>query len=67
VTPAALLTGSKRYSTYGKLDVDISRIEAPWAAFSNTNTGEFVSSKVGCYTFQPILGQMDLATACLKK
>ena len=40
---------------------------APWAAFSNTNTREFVSSRVGCYTFQPILGAIDLATACLKK
>jgi peptide/nickel transport system substrate-binding protein len=67
INHAALLIGSKRYSTYGKLDVDISRIAAPWASFSNTNTREFVSTKVGCYTFQPILGAMDLATACLKK
>ncbi|NUR75254.1 MAG: hypothetical protein HOQ28_03080 [Thermoleophilia bacterium] len=64
---AALLTGSKRFSTYGKLDVDISRVAAPWASLSNANTREFVSTKVGCYTFQPILGAMDLTTACLKK
>ena len=67
INHAALLIGSRRYSTYGKLDVDISRIAAPWASLSNSNTREFVSSKVGCYTFQPILGAMDLATACLKK
>jgi ABC-type transport system substrate-binding protein len=67
INHAALLTGSKRFSTYGKLDVDISRIAAPWASLSNSNTREFVSSHVGCYTFQPILGSMDLATACLKK
>jgi ABC-type oligopeptide transport system substrate-binding subunit len=64
---AALLTGSKRFSVYGKLDVDISRIAAPWASLYNSNVREFVSSHVGCYTFQPILGAMDLATACLKK
>jgi peptide/nickel transport system substrate-binding protein len=63
---AALLTGSKRFSTYGKLDVDISRIAAPWASLSNANTREFVSSHVGCYVFQPILGQIDLAAACVK-
>jgi ABC-type transport system substrate-binding protein len=67
INHAALLTGSKRFSTYGKLDVDISRIAAPWAALSNSNIREFVSKRVGCYTFQPILGEMDLATACLKK
>jgi len=64
---AALLTGSKRFSVYGKLDVDISRVAAPWASLYNANTREFVSSHVGCYTFQPTLGAMDLATACLKK
>jgi ABC-type oligopeptide transport system substrate-binding subunit len=67
INHAALLTGSNRFSTYGKLDVDISRVAAPWASLSNSNTREFVSNKVGCYTFQPILGEMDLTTACLKK
>ncbi|MDX6477240.1 MAG: peptide/nickel transport system substrate-binding protein [Gaiellaceae bacterium] len=67
INHAALLTGPKRFSTYGKLDVDMSRIAAPWASLSNSNTREFVSSHVGCYTFQPIIGAMDLASACLKK
>ena len=56
---ASLLTGSTRFSAYGKLDVDINRVAAPWASPS-TNTRQFVSSKVGCYIFQPILGAMDL-------
>jgi hypothetical protein len=63
---AALLTGPKRFSAYGKLDVDMSRVAAPWASLSNANTREFVSSRVGCYVFQPILGQIDLAAACVK-
>jgi ABC-type oligopeptide transport system substrate-binding subunit len=63
---AALITGPKRYSTYGKLDVDISRVAAPWTSLYNGNIREFVSSRVGCYTFQPILGAMDLAGACIK-
>jgi ABC-type oligopeptide transport system substrate-binding subunit len=67
ITRASLLTGSSRYSTYGKLDVDISRLAAPWASMSNTNTREFVSNRVGCYVFQPILGEMDLANVCLTR
>ena len=58
--------GSTRFSAYGKLDVDINRVAAPWASLSNSNTREFVSSKVGCYIFQPILGAMDLTNTCLK-
>lgn len=67
ITQAAALTGARRFSTYGKLDVDISRVAAPWAALSNSNTREYVSNRVGCYTFQPVLGEMDLAATCLKK
>jgi ABC-type transport system substrate-binding protein len=67
INQAALLTGPSRFSAYGNLDVNISRAAAPWAALSNTNTREFVSSHVGCYVFQPILGAMDLASACVKK
>jgi peptide/nickel transport system substrate-binding protein len=67
INQAARLTGSKRFSSYGKLDVDISRVAAPWASLSNTNTREFVSGHVGCYVYQPTLGAMDLAATCVKK
>jgi peptide/nickel transport system substrate-binding protein len=67
IAQASLLTGSTRFSTYGKLDVDIARLAAPWAAVSNGNTREFVSNRVGCYVFQPILGSLDLASACLTR
>jgi ABC-type oligopeptide transport system substrate-binding subunit len=63
---AALIVGQRRYTTYGKLDVDISRDAAPWASLYNLNIREFLSSRVGCYTFQPVLGEMDLAATCIK-
>ena len=63
---AALIIGQRRYTTYGKLDVDITRDAAPWASLYNLNVREFVSNRVGCYTFQPVLGEMDLAATCIK-
>jgi len=63
---AALLAGPRRYSTYGQLDIDISRDAAPWASTYNNNIREFVSSRVGCYLFQPVLAEIDLAAACIK-
>jgi peptide/nickel transport system substrate-binding protein len=63
---ASLLTGSARYRAYGNLDVAITRNAAPWAATNVANTREFVSSRVGCYVYQPAYGAMSLVTACLK-
>jgi ABC-type transport system substrate-binding protein len=63
---AANLSGAARYAAYGKLDVDLMRIAAPWASVYNGNVREFVSTKVGCYLYQPVFAGMDLAAACLK-
>jgi ABC-type transport system substrate-binding protein len=63
---AALLTGNKRYATYGQLDINISRNAAPWATTNDANTREFVSKNIGCYVYQPIIGEIDLAAACIK-
>jgi ABC-type oligopeptide transport system substrate-binding subunit len=62
---AAKLSGAKRYSTYGALDVDISKNAAPWAARNNFNDRILVSKRVGCFTFNPIYS-VDLAALCLK-
>jgi ABC-type oligopeptide transport system substrate-binding subunit len=64
---AATLSGPARYAAYGKLDVDLMRVAAPWAPTQNGNTREFVSARVGCYLYQPTFAAMDLAAACLKK
>ena len=63
---ASLLTGSARYAAYGNLDVSITRDAAPWAVSNVANTREFVSSRVGCYIYQPAYGAMSLPAACLK-
>ena len=60
---AAKLTGQKRYAAYGQLDVDISKNFAPWASYSYANNRDFVSAKVGCYSYHPTYG-MNLVLAC---
>ena len=62
---AARLSGAKRYSTYGALDVDIVKNGAPWAPFANINSRVFFSKNVGCVTFNPIY-TVNLAALCLK-
>jgi ABC-type transport system substrate-binding protein len=62
---ASLLSGSKRYSAYGNLDVSMMKNNPPWAARSNFNDRVLVSKRVGCFTFNPIYS-VDLAAVCLK-
>jgi ABC-type oligopeptide transport system substrate-binding subunit len=62
---AARLSGAKRYSTYGALDVDISKNAAPWAAWRNFNSRILLSKRVGCFTYNAIY-TIDLAALCLK-
>ncbi len=60
---ASRLTGTARYSAYGKLDVALARDEAPVVAYESENALSFVSKRVGCLVLNPYL---DLAAACLK-
>jgi len=62
---AAKLSGAARYSTYGALDVDISKNAAPWAARANNNDRILVSKRLGCFTFNAIYS-VDLAAVCIK-
>jgi peptide/nickel transport system substrate-binding protein len=62
---AALLSGPKRFSTYGALDADIMKNGAPWAAWRNFNSRIFLSNKVGCFVYNPVY-QLSLASACMK-
>jgi ABC-type oligopeptide transport system substrate-binding subunit len=62
---ASLLSGSKRYTAYGNLDVNMMKNNPPWAARNNFNDRILVSSKVGCFTFNSIYS-VDLAAVCLK-
>jgi ABC-type oligopeptide transport system substrate-binding subunit len=62
---AALLSGSKRYSTYGQLDVNIMKQAAPWAPIRNPFNRYFVSARVGCFTYNNVYAN-DLAADCIK-
>jgi hypothetical protein len=62
---AALLSGSKRYSAYGQLDVDMMKQAAPWAPIRNPFSRIFTSSRVGCFTFNNVYAN-DLAADCIK-
>jgi len=53
---AAKLSGDERFTTYGKLDVDISSGPAPWASRANSNQLDLFSERVNGLTFQPIYG-----------
>jgi ABC-type transport system substrate-binding protein len=60
---ASKLTGSARYATYGKLDVDLARNAAPMVAYESESALAFVSGRTGCIVLNPFL---DLAAVCLK-
>lgn len=60
---AAQLTGEARYRAYGKLDVELTRDEAPAVAWGVDNTLTLVSARTGCLVANPGL---DLAAVCLK-
>jgi peptide/nickel transport system substrate-binding protein len=62
---AAQLAGADRAEAYGNLDLELAAKAAPLAAWANANARVFVSSKVGCYTYNPVYGT-DLAALCLK-
>ena len=62
---ASLLSGAKRYSTYGNLDIKMMSQDPPWAARSNFNDRILLSKRVGCFTYNSIYS-VDLAGLCLK-
>ena len=65
MTQASLLSGAKRYSAYGALDVDLMKNAVPWAPRSNANNRIFVSKHFGCFTYSNIYGN-NLAAGCVK-
>ena len=65
MTRASLLSGPKRFSAYGALDVDLTKNAVPWAARANANNRLFVSGQFGCFTYSNIYGN-DLAASCVK-
>jgi peptide/nickel transport system substrate-binding protein len=62
---AALLSGPKRYSTYGLLDIDLMKNAAPMAPRAAGNDRVFVSARIGCFTYSNVYG-VNIAALCLK-
>jgi peptide/nickel transport system substrate-binding protein len=62
---ASHLVGAKRYSTYGNLDIDMTKNNPPWAVRANINDRIFVSKRTGCFTFNAVFS-VDLAAVCIK-
>ena len=56
---------SRRYLTYGELDVEIARNAAPLAAFDNLSDDDLFSARIGCQAYG-VYG-MDLAALCVRK
>jgi ABC-type oligopeptide transport system substrate-binding subunit len=63
---ANALSGDKRYAAYQALDLGITKNYAPWAAYENRKTREFVSSRTGGFLFQAAHGGANLNTFFIK-
>jgi hypothetical protein len=62
---ASRLFGRARDRAYTLLDRDLMAQVAPIAPYIASNARVFVSSRVGCFTYQSVYGT-DLASLCLK-
>jgi len=65
MTQASLLSGSKRYSAYGNLDISMMKNNPPWAARNNFNDRIMLSNRIGCFTYNSTYS-LDLAALCIK-
>jgi peptide/nickel transport system substrate-binding protein len=63
---AATLSGDARLKAYGELDRDITKNGAPLATYINTNSRNYVSQSLGCYSFQAARGLVNLVGVCKK-
>jgi peptide/nickel transport system substrate-binding protein len=58
------LSGDQRLDAYAALDRDLVRDAAPVAAYVTTNARIYVSESVGCFSFQPARGLVNLVALC---
>ena len=62
---AAPLSGPQRYLSYGRIERDMAREAAPWAAFGNEAIHDFFSARIGCQSYHPLYGP-SLASLCIR-
>jgi ABC-type oligopeptide transport system substrate-binding subunit len=60
------LPSPARENALGRLDVDVARTAAPWAAVSNDRTHHFFSARIGCQRYNPLFG-VELAHLCIRR
>ncbi len=57
---------SKRYAAWALIDRDVMKKQAPLAPLFFRTVREFTSKRVGCWSYQPIYGSMNLNAVCIK-
>lgn len=57
---------SKRYAAWALIDRDVMKNQAPIAPLFFRTVREFTSKRVGCWSYQPIYGSMNLNAVCIK-
>jgi peptide/nickel transport system substrate-binding protein len=62
---ANALPSPARELALGRLDTQVARTAAPWAAVANERQHDFFSERIGCQLFNPVYG-MDLAALCIR-
>jgi peptide/nickel transport system substrate-binding protein len=55
----------KRYAAWALLDRDIMKNQAPLAPLFFRTVREFTSKRIGCWSYQPIYGSMNLNAVCI--
>jgi ABC-type transport system substrate-binding protein len=55
----------KRYAAWALLDRDIMKNQAPLAPLFFRTVREFTSKRIGCWSYQPIYGSMNLSAVCI--
>ena len=59
------LASPARELALGRLDVEVARSAAPWAAIGNERDHSFFSARIGCQLHHPVFG-IDLAALCIR-
>lgn len=62
---AARLLGPKRFSTYGRLDLELSARVAPMIAYGYESSHELFSARTGCEKFGAY--DLDIAALCIRR
>jgi YVTN family beta-propeller protein len=62
---AARLSSPARELALGRLDVQVARTAAPWAALASNRRHDFFSARVGCQRYNALAG-LDLGSICTR-